>query len=156
MRPVALALSVSLLCGACFPNNPRHQTYAKIAEGGTLLAGIALLFVTNTGADCMTQVSGLPDTDCEDKASLVGNVGLGLVLTGLIGFIVTVSTSGDDSTTTTASTSTTPPALTPIAPAPTPEPAPAPTPEPTPPTEPTPPADPTTPPADTTATPPTP
>src|SRR5665647_3419102 len=110
---VALVLSLTVMSGACFPNNPKHQTYAKIAEGGVLLGGIGLLFVTNTGADCAPQVSGMPDTDCEDKANLLGNIGLGLVLTGLIGFIVTVSTSGDDKVSTATPTTPTTPPLTP-------------------------------------------
>ena len=125
---VALVLSLTVMSGACFPNNPRHQTYAKIAEGGAILGGIGLLAVVNTGADCAPKVSGMPDTACEDKAALLGNIGLGLVLAGLIGFIVTVSTSGDDKVATSTTT-----------------PTPTPTPEPTPPTEPTPPAEPTVP-----------
>ena len=142
---VALVLSLAVSSGACFPNNPRHQTYAKIAEGGVLLGGIGLLFVVNTGADCVPDVAGMPDKSCEDKANLLGNIGLGLVLAGLIGFIVTVSTSGEDKVTTPATTiTTTPPTTTPtVTPVPTPEP----TPEPTPPTEPVaPPAEPTAPP----------
>jgi len=140
---VALVLSLTVMSGACFPNNPRHQTYAKIAEGGALLGGIGLLFVVNTGADCTPLVSGMPDTDCEDKASLLGNIGLGLVLAGLIGFIVTVSTSGDDKVSTSAPTAAPPPPP-PVEPAPTPaDPTPAPTPAPTEPVPPT--AEPATP-----------
>jgi len=144
---VALVLSLTVMSGACFPNNPRHQTYAKIAEGGALLAGIGLLFVVNTGADCAPEVSGMPDTACEDKAALLGNIGLGLVLTGLIGFIVTVSTSGDDKVASPPTTSPTPPPPPePITPPTAPVTPPA---DPTPPTEPVPPpADPATPPAD--------
>lgn len=143
---VALVLSLAVSSGACFPNNPRHQTYAKIAEGGVLLGGVGLLFVVNTGADCTPDVAGMPDTACEDKANLLGNIGLGLVLAGLIGFIVTVSTSGEDKVVTPATTTpTTTPAPT-TTPDPTPTTTPDPTPaEPTPPTEPTAPADPTAP-----------
>lgn len=144
---VALVLSLAVSSGACFPNNPRHQTYAKIAEGGVLLGGIGLLFVVNTGADCTPDVAGMPDTTCEDKANLLGNIGLGLVLAGLIGFIVTVSTSGEDKVTTPATTT---PTTTPTV---TPEPAPTATPEPTPAPEPTPPTEPVAPPAEPTAPP---
>ena len=152
---VALVLSLTVSMAACFPGNPKHQTYAKIAEGGVLLGGIGLLFVVNTSADCAPEVSGMPDTACEDKATLLGNIGLGLVLAGLIGFIVTVSTSGEDKVDLPVTTTPTTPAVTP-----TPDPTPTPTPTPTPPTEPTPPTDPTpptepTPPADQ-PTPPTP
>ncbi len=144
---VALVLSLAVLSGACFPNNSRHQTYAKIAEGGVLLGGIGLLFVVNSGADCTADVAGKPDVACEDRANLLGNIGLALVLTGLIGFIATVSTSGEDKVSTPVAT-TPPPAPTPEpTPTPTPDPTPTPTPDPTPPTEPvTPPADPATPP----------
>jgi len=137
---VALVLSLAVSSGACFPNNPRHQTYAKIAEGGVLLGGIGLLFLVNTGADCTPDVAGMPDTACEDKASLLGNIGLGLVLAGLVGFIVTVSTSGEDKVTTPATT--TPTATPTVTPTVTPDPTPAP--EPTPPTEPVAPVEPTT------------
>ena len=81
---VALVLSLAVSSAACFPNNSRHQTYAKIAEGGVLLGGIGLLFVVNSGADCAGDVAGKPDVACEDKANLLGNIGLGLVLAGLI------------------------------------------------------------------------
>jgi hypothetical protein len=144
---VALALFLTVLSGACFPNNPKHQTYAKIAEGGVLLGGVGLLFVVNTSADCAPVVVGMPDTDCEDKATLLGNVGLGLVLAGLIGFIVTVSTSGDDKVSTTPTTTPVTPPLPPPPPA-------TPSPEPTPPAEPPPPpTEPVTPPADSPAPP---
>lgn len=138
---VALLISVSLFAAACFPNNARHRTYAKLAEGGALVAGIGMLYVVNSGADCMAMPGGMPDNDCKDRATLIGNIGLGLILVGLIGFIATVSTSDDDKTTTTATT--------------TPKPEPAPTPAPTPtPIATDPPAD--TPPADPAPTPPTP
>lgn len=145
---VALVLSLAVLSGACFPNNSRHQIYAKIAEGGVLLGGIGLLFVVNTGADCAPDVAGMPDTACEDKANLLGNIGLGLVLTGLIGFIVTVSTSGEDKVSTPAATTL--PAATPD---PTPTSDPAPTPDPTPTPDPPPPTEPVTPPGDPAPTP---
>lgn len=141
---VALLVSLSLFAGACFPNNKRHQMYAKLAEGGAIVAGIGMLYVVNSGADCdmMSAPGGQPDDDCKSKASVLGTVGLGLILIGLVGFIATVSTSEDDKLVT--PTTTAPPAPTP-APTPEPTPTPAPTPAPiatdppaTPPTEPTP------------------
>ncbi|MBL9017602.1 MAG: hypothetical protein JNL83_25660 [Myxococcales bacterium] len=95
---VAIVLSVSLLCGACFPGNPKRQMYAKLAEGGALVAGIGMLYVVNSGADCdaMSMPGGEPDEGCKTKAAWLGNVGLGLVLIGLLGFIATVSTADED------------------------------------------------------------
>ena len=139
---VALLISVSMFASACFPNNKRHQLYAKLAEGGALVAGIGMLYVVNSGADCdmMSAPGGQPDEDCKSKASILGTVGLGLILVGLVGFIATVSTSEDDKLTT--PTTTAPKAEPPKPePAPTPAPTPAPIatdPPATPPTEPTP------------------
>lgn len=93
MKPlVALLVSVSL--AACFPNSAKHRTYAKVAEGGALVGGIAMLAVVNTGADC----DNMQDTGdgCRADASVLGTVGLGLILAGMVGFIATVSTSPDD------------------------------------------------------------
>ena len=91
MRAVlASALSLSLLAG-CFPTNPQYRTYAKLGEGAAIVGGIAMLYGVNSGADCMNGPAG-PDTSCKDKASVLGDVGLGLILVGLIGFIATVST----------------------------------------------------------------
>lgn len=82
--------------GACFPDNAKHRTIAKLTEGGFIIGGIALLAVVNTGADCKPDVAGMPDVECEDRAKLVGSIGLAMILAGLIGFITTVSTSPDD------------------------------------------------------------
>ena len=135
---VALVLSVTLLCAACFPGNPKRQMYAKIAEGGALVAGIGLLYVVNSGADCdaMAMPGGEPDEDCKTRAAWLGNIGLGLVLVGLLGFIATVSTSDDDKPpppTVVPKTEDPKPAPEPApapAPAPAPDPAPAPMPDP--------------------------
>jgi hypothetical protein len=135
---VAFVTSVALLLGACFPDNEKHRTIAKITEGGFVVGGIALLAVVNTGADCKPDVAGMPDVACEDRAKLVGSIGLAMILAGLIGFITTVSTSPDDKP-------DAPPSLPepPKPPEPT-TPMQSPAPEapgaPTPPTEPTPPA----------------
>lgn len=93
---IAFVTSIAMLTGACFPDNEKHRTIAKITEGGFILGGIALLAAVNTGADCMPDVAGMRDVACEDKARLVGSIGLAMILAGLIGFITTVSTSPDD------------------------------------------------------------
>jgi hypothetical protein len=138
---VAFVTSIAMLTGACFPDNEKHRTIAKITEGGFLLAGIGILAVVNTGADCKPDVAGMPDVACEDRAKLVGSIGLAMILAGLIGFITTVSTSPDDKAEAPKSLPEPPkppepmqPMKSPAGPAPT-EPTP-----PTPPTEPTPPA----------------
>lgn len=128
---VALTISASLLAGACFPNNAKHRMYAQLGEGGALVAGIGLLYLVNSGADCdmMSMPGGEPDDSCKTKATVLGDIGLGLILVGLIGFIATVSTSEDDKQT---SPVTTKPKVEAPKPDPTPVPTPAPTPTPTP------------------------
>lgn len=97
MRAVALLLSFAVSAGACFPNNPKAQTYAKVTEGGLVVAGIAMLFAVNTGADCdMMAKPGMPADSCHTRATVVGDIGLGLILAGLIGFIATVSGAEDE------------------------------------------------------------
>jgi hypothetical protein len=96
MRAVALAVSVSLLSGACFPHNPRARTYAKATEGAFLGAGIIMEALTNAGADCMVSTPGEPDSGCKDSASLYGGMGVVLILAGLLGFVATISTTPDD------------------------------------------------------------
>lgn len=130
MRAVAALISLSVVLGACFPGNPKAQTYAKITEGAVAVAGITILAFVNTGADCDAMgIPGMPDTSCRDKATIVGDVGLGLLLAGLIGFITTISTSEDDKP---SSTATSPPPVAPASPKPAPpatspaEPAPVP------------------------------
>lgn len=140
-----------MMSGACFPDNAKHRTIAKITEGGFIIGGIAMLAVVNTGADCKPDVAGMRDVECEDRAKLVGSIGLAMILAGLIGFITTVSTSPDDKPDA--------PTTAPEPPAP-PEPmqpmqSPANPPSETPPTEPTPPA-PETPTTPAEPTPPTP
>lgn len=93
---VALVTSCALLMGACFPDNEKHRTIAKITEGGFVIGGVAMLAVVNTSADCKPDVAGMPDVACEDRAQLVSSIGLAMILAGLIGFITTVSTSPDD------------------------------------------------------------
>ena len=92
IRPaVALLLTFSLL--GCFPNNPRHRTYAKIGEGTAIIAGIAISALASTGADCdEMQVPGMSDEDCKSKAKILSTIGVTLIVAGLLGFVATVST----------------------------------------------------------------
>lgn len=92
---VALALSVSLL--GCFPNNARHRTYAKYAEGASLVTGIIISAVANTGADCDQMSMAGVDNNCRDKAKWLSTAGVILILVGLVGFVATISTAEDDS-----------------------------------------------------------
>lgn len=92
---VALALSVSLL--GCFPNNARHRTYAKYAEGASLVTGIIISAVANTGADCDEMSMAGVDNNCRSKAKWLSTAGVVLILAGLVGFVATISTAEDDS-----------------------------------------------------------
>jgi hypothetical protein len=93
---VALAVSVSLL--GCFPNNARHRTYAKYAEGASLVTGIVISAVANTGADCdEMMMAGRPVDDCRTTAKWLSTAGVVLILAGLLGFVATISTAEDDS-----------------------------------------------------------
>lgn len=96
MKPlVALLLSLSL--AACFPNSAKHRTYAKLGEGAAIVAGIAVLYTTNTGADCdEMRTVGDTSSSCRGNAEILSTIGLGLILAGLTGFIATVSTSPED------------------------------------------------------------
>ncbi|MDX2088089.1 MAG: hypothetical protein SFX73_09570 [Kofleriaceae bacterium] len=145
---VAFALTLATLAGGCFPNS-KHRTVAKVVEGGLAIGGVVLLATVNSSADCKGLVAGDKDRACEDKAQLMSTLGLGMILTGLLGFVVTVSTAPDDKPETPVST--TPKPSTTLEPAPVLTPAPA---EPAPPAAPpASPANPETPPG---ATPPAP
>ena len=105
MRAVALLVSLAVSAGACFPHDPKAQNFAKLTEGGLVVAGISMLFVVNTGADCdLMAKPGMPADSCHTKATVLGDIGLGLILTGLIGFIATVSSAEDDKPATTTTT----------------------------------------------------
>lgn len=92
-----VAMVVAVLLTGCFPNNKKHRTYAKIGEGAALASGVALLYAAGTGADCdEMRAPGESASGCRSNASLYSGVGLGLILTGLVGFIATVSTSPED------------------------------------------------------------
>jgi hypothetical protein len=124
----AVALVMCLVFTACFPNNARHRTYAKLTEGGFLLGGIVLLGFSSTQADCDMDVKlGMPKSDCKSKAGLISGIGLTMVLLGMIGFAATQTTADDSKQTTppTPPTTPTPPATPPTTP-PTPPTTPAP------------------------------
>jgi hypothetical protein len=93
---VALFLAIAML--GCFPHNPRHRTYAKYAEGGALVAGIAISAVANTGADCDERMMPGPNVNdsCRSTATVMSTVGVALILGGLLGFVATVSTAEDE------------------------------------------------------------
>jgi hypothetical protein len=95
MRWLAVLLSLSLC--ACFPNNNKHRTIAKLTEGGLVAGGVVLLAVSNTQADCMGGDAFPGDrADCKSDAGRISTLGFGMILVGLIGFIATVSTQPDD------------------------------------------------------------
>ncbi|HEY4177229.1 MAG TPA: hypothetical protein VGM90_10370 [Kofleriaceae bacterium] len=94
---VALVAALAVSTGACFPNNAHYRTIATYSEGGAILAGIAILAVAKTGADCRSEIANMPDADCQSRAETVGDIGLGLLISGLVGFIATESTAEDDS-----------------------------------------------------------
>jgi hypothetical protein len=84
------------LLGACFPDNARHRTIAKITEGGFVVAGITILAVSNTQVDCEMNVRpGSSVADCKRDAGFLGGLGLSLLLVGMVGFIATISTEPD-------------------------------------------------------------
>ena len=96
MRAVALVLCLTFT--ACFPNNAKHRTYAKITEGAFIAGGIGMLAVSSTQADCDQDVGlGMPKQDCKSKAGLISGVGLTMILLGMVGFAATVTTAVDDS-----------------------------------------------------------
>lgn len=110
MRVIAV-LTCLALC-ACFPNNPKHRTYAKLVEGGFIAGGIGLLAFSSTQADCDMDVGlGMPKQDCQSRAGLISGIGLTLILLGMVGFAATVTTAIEPpaTTPTTTTTPTTPP-----------------------------------------------
>lgn len=96
MRVVASLLCVTVLA-ACFPENPKARTIAKVSEGGVVLAGIAVLAIANSGADCDAHgTPGIPDSNCQSSSGTASTIGLSLIVVGLLGFIATVSTTPVD------------------------------------------------------------
>lgn len=94
---VALLVTLTMTTAACFPHNEKHRTYAKIGEGTALVAGIAISAFGGTGADCdEDRAPGVPNEDCRKGATLLSQIGVGLILIGLLGFVATVSTAEDE------------------------------------------------------------
>jgi len=97
MRAVALLVIASLL--GCFPHNAHKRTIAQLVEGGVLVSGIGMEYFANTQADCdqSTQMTGgVAGTKCGGLSQSIGSVGVGLILAGLVGFVVTISGAEDD------------------------------------------------------------
>jgi hypothetical protein len=95
MRAVAAMLSVALL--GCFPHNHKAATYSKLVEGALIVGGVGLEFLANSGADCeQNGALGMSTSGCKTTGSVLGGVGLGMILAGLTGFIATISTEEDD------------------------------------------------------------
>lgn len=134
---VALLVTLTMTTAGCFPHNEQHRTYAKMGEGGALVAGILISALSNTGADCdEKRAPGTEVTDCRSNAHILSTVGVVLILGGLLGFVATVSTAEDEDKT--SAKVQTPPTVV-VPPEPTPTPA-STTPPPSTPTPPTPPA----------------
>jgi len=94
-RLVCVLLVVSM--AACFPHNARNRRIAKWSEGGAIAGGIAMLAITGTGADCTAGPAGRGAyDDCRRNATITGDLGLGLILAGLVGFGITQITSPDE------------------------------------------------------------
>jgi len=93
-RTYGAVLTLTLTLAGCFPHDPHKQTIAKAAEGGSLVLGIVISALANTGADCDTMggPGSVPSQSCHSRATLLGDVGVGLMLAGLLGFVATVST----------------------------------------------------------------
>lgn len=96
MRAVAVVLSVALF--GCFPHNEHARTISKITEGGVIAAGIGLELFANSGGSCSAPMLGVPDSGCTSRpnAGFYSDVGFGLILAGLAGFIATISAAEDD------------------------------------------------------------
>lgn len=120
---VALLVSLTLTTAACFPHNAQHRTYAKLGEGGALVAGILISALSNTGADCdENRAPGTEVSDCRSNAHVLSTVGVVLILTGLLGFVATVSTAEDEDKSS-AKVQQVPAVVVPASTTPTPEPA---------------------------------
>jgi hypothetical protein len=97
MRAIALLVIACLL--GCFPHDAHKRTLAELVEGGTLGVGVGMQYFANTEADCdqQKQMSGsVGGGSCSGFSQSIGSVGVGLILAGLVGFIVTVSDTQDD------------------------------------------------------------
>jgi len=96
-RVVAVVLAMSLLCAGCFPHNRKARMYSQLAEGGSLAAGIGMEYLVS--GDCDTTPNpGMPSTSssCHTHAQIIGDVGVALIVAGLLGFVATISTAEDE------------------------------------------------------------
>jgi hypothetical protein len=91
MRPVALALSALLLAG-CFPTNSRARTISKYSEGGLVLGGLVVEGLTYSITNCTMPGPGESGGTCSPKTPWLGDVGLAMILGGIIGFVATITT----------------------------------------------------------------
>jgi len=90
-----LLVSVSLL--ACFPHNHKARLYAELGEGAALVGGIAVAAVAGTSADCDEMaMPGIDVSACRNRATVLGGVGVALIVAGLLGFVATISTAEED------------------------------------------------------------
>jgi hypothetical protein len=95
MRAVASLVSIALL--GCFPHNARLRTYSQAAEGAAIVAGIVTEYFVNSQADCQAKETlGNTQASCKSNGTALGGIGLGLILAGIGGFILTVSTAEAD------------------------------------------------------------
>jgi hypothetical protein len=94
MRIVALLASLQLI--GCFPHDAHKRTISQIVEGATLGAGIGMEYFANTQADCDLMKQEGMSGECSGFGKSIGSVGVGFILAGLVGFIVTVSSAEDD------------------------------------------------------------
>ncbi len=96
MRAIALVTSLSLL--GCFPHDPHARMIAQISEGGAAALGVTILALTHTNADCEANNMNIamPDMSCQNKSNALSDIGLALMIGGLVGFIATVSSAEED------------------------------------------------------------
>jgi hypothetical protein len=93
--PIASLASIALL--GCFPHNTRLRTYSQAAEGAAIVAGIVTEYFVNSAADCEAKETlGNTQGSCKSNGAALGDFGLGLILAGIGGFILTVSTAEAD------------------------------------------------------------
>jgi hypothetical protein len=96
MRFATMCLVFSILTG-CFPHDAKSRRTTKWIEGGAVAAGIAFLAASNTGADCFGGPGQRAERDhCRHSATLAGELGLGLIVAGLLGFGITTMMTGDE------------------------------------------------------------
>src|SRR5688500_19008881 len=88
VRAPVVALALVVAASGCFPDSARHRRYAKIAEGGALVGGIALQYVAKSN-DCMERRPGTVVMDCDRSVARLDTLGLLLIFAGLVGFATT-------------------------------------------------------------------